>query len=450
MKVLGRTTRILLAGLVIGVFLAILGGALTIPFFYESPSLLYRFGIERALLRAGKMAGLAAAVLLLFQLVTAAGVKPLDRLFSLPGLYRIHRISAWAIALLVLLHPILVFAPDGMVVIPLESRYWPEWAGVALLLLIIAQVVIGKWRRFFFKRYQRWRTAHRIAGAAAIALMMTHVLSVSETFQQGSLPRTLVLCAAGIMASFWLWVRVRGLLTRVPFTVARIETAGKDAATLTLEQAARSQLTFLPGQFAFLSVRNKRLSREPHPFSIASSPLRLQRLQFTIRACGDWTSRISRLQVGDRVHLRGPYGRFSHLHVPAGGDVVMIAGGIGITPMLSMLRFMRDAGEQRRVLLLWSNRTHAHVFAEEELAGLGRELTGFKWVPVFTRTQSRESRGAAAGRIDRTKLEDLLRDHGRNADVFLCGPPAMMRQIRKDLRAIGFPAKKIHTESFGF
>ena len=149
----------------------------------------------------------------------------------------------------------------------------------------------------------------------------------------------------------------------------------------------------------------------------------------------------------DAAFIQGPYGRFSHLFLPADREIIMIAGGIGITPMLSMLRYMSDHGDRRRVTLLWSNRTREHLFGRDELEAIGQKLTGFKWVPIFTRE---ESEGDRIRRIDRNTLEMLLSDCGREAAIFLCGPPGMVAQIRPALNRIGFTRKSIHTEAFGF
>ena len=110
----------------------ILAGALTIPFAFESPSMWYKFGIEKTSCVLAR-AGLTAGLLILLQLPLAGRLKILDRIFSLPGLIRQHRIHAWAIAMLALIHPLCVLLPEGTLLVPLEMRYWPEWVGVGLL-----------------------------------------------------------------------------------------------------------------------------------------------------------------------------------------------------------------------------------------------------------------------------------------------------------------------------
>jgi predicted ferric reductase len=213
-----------------------------------------------------------------------------------------------------------------------------------------------------------------------------------------------------------------------------------------LELEGRHPQHFIPGQFGFLSFDSKHISSEPHPFTLSSTPSRPDNLQVIIRRCGDWTRRAHLLQKSDRAYIQGPFGRFGHLFFPSGRDIIMIAGGIGITPMLSMLRYMYDADDQRRILLIWSNQTPHHLFNETELTLMKQKLTGFKWIPIFTREDSNVGH---FGRLDRDKLQCLLNTCERSNLVFLCGPPQMIHSVRCDLKALGFPNKLIQFESFG-
>ena len=124
----------------------------------------------------------------------------------------------------------------------------------------------------------------------------------------------------------------------------------------------------------------------------------------------------------------------------------MIAGGIGITPMLSMLRFMADHGDPRPVTLIWSNRSKKNVVFADEMDALAAKLTDLRMIPIFTRDA--ES-GKRSGRLDRTSLETMLSGCSRRSAIFVCGPPQMMRQVYTDLKTIGFPARSIFTEAFG-
>ncbi len=427
---------------------AMLAGALSIPFMFESPSMWYKFGTAKISLRAGKMIGLAAGLLILLQLPLAGRLNVLDRIFSLPGLIRQHRWHGWLIVGLALAHPLCVLLPEGRLTVPLDMRYWPEWTGVILLVLLLGQWAAAQWRQPLGIAVHRWLPGHRVVGAITAILLIVHVLYVSETFTDNWPPRLAVLIAAGAYALLWLWVRSAWLRARrKPHRITRVEPIGRDCVCVEMEPRGGAFGDYLPGQFAFVSFVGQSISREPHPFTLASSPSRTGTIQVAIRTCGDWTRQVETLTPGDRAYLLGPFGRFSHLFVDAGRELVFIAGGIGITPMLSMLRHMADHGDTRPVTLIWSNRTPAHLVFAEELERLAAKLTGLRHIPIFTQSTAA---GEAAGRLNRTALKNLLSETSRSSAVFLCGPPSMMRTLNTALKRIGFPQRSIFTEPFSW
>jgi len=445
--ILSPGIRYFLIASIIFLILLLTAGALSIPFLFESPSMWYKIGIDKGLLRAGKMLGIFAGTLLLLQLPLAGRLKLLDRLFALPGLVRQHRYHAWIIALMALLHPLCVSIPEDRLLIPLEMRYWPEWIGVALLSLIVLQFVASHWRKRLKITFHTWLRCHRVAGLLAAALVIIHVLYVSETFETEGLPRTAVLIAAGLSLLVFLWIRTGWLWRSRSYTVARVDRMGADCTCVELTPTDPAVFGYAPGQFAFVSFRSKHVSREPHPFTLSSTPSRPGMLQFTIRASGDWTRTVEHLSKGDQARIQGPFGRFGHLFTTPDREMIMIAGGIGITPMLSMLRFMADHRDPRPVTLIWANRSPERVVYVDEMDALSDRLTGLRQVNIYTLDTKT---GKRAKRLDREALKQLVAHNSRDSAVFICGPLKMMIQVKADLKALGFPPRSIFTEMFGF
>ena len=442
---MGRRLR---AGFLIGLILALLVAALSIPFIFESPSIQYKFGFDKTLLRTGKLMGMVAAVLLFVQLLLSARLKMLDRIFGLLRIYAFHRINGVLIAVLALLHPVFFLGREGFALPPLKLEYWPEGAGILLVVLICIQTAGSLWRRPLKIAYDRWRRYHRYTGGAIILLLILHILFVSETFETGVPRYALLGVAAGSLLIFTFAKLNRQLATRKKYRIDEVVVENSQVVTLVLSpESAAGGLRYLPGQFGFLTPYSEQLSRETHPFTISSAPVRPDRLTFTIKASGDWTAGVRHLQPGDGITLEGPFGRFSHLFCRSDQPLVLIAAGIGITPMLSMLRYMRATGDERRVWLLWSNRTRQDLVCKAELIRLARELTGLTVVHTFT---GEKNAGHAHGRFDRQTLATLLKAADRRAAVFICGPPRMMAQAARHVRALGFRRSAIHTEPFGF
>lgn len=183
---LGRGLRIFA---IVSLLIFVVGGALSIPFVYESQTLWYKFGADKILLRAGKMAGLLAAILLFVQLLLGARGKILDDLFGVAALMMWHRVNGVLVLILALCHVTLVLVPEGITNLPIGLKFWPEMVGAALLLIILSMVVSSHLRQQLGFAYTRWRTFHRLLGYSALALIGVHVFFVSESFEH-VVPRT--------------------------------------------------------------------------------------------------------------------------------------------------------------------------------------------------------------------------------------------------------------------
>lgn len=427
------------------VFILLLAGTAAIPFLYESPSMYYKFGMAKTLLRSGKMVGCLAAVLIFLSPVFVVRLKLMDTLFGQDRLWQFHKYNGLVLICLVLAHPILILWSERFSFFPFEKRYWPEFLGIALLLVLFLTLIFSWFKRQIGLGWNQWFIAHRIIAPLIFLGVSIHVLNVSKPFGTG-LPK-MALISAAVLAFLFTgikWARSLGFFKQL-YWVSDINRGGQDAWVLTAKPDNRVSFDYMPGQFAYLSVRANGLPKEAHPFTIASSPTLDNKLQFVIRDCGDFTHKIKNIVKGDQLFIEGPYGRFSHLLLKKRSDLILIAGGIGITPMLSMLRYMADKGDNRKVILIWSNQTRDHLIFESELKSMQEKMKGLKIHTIFTRQKEAHSK---FNRIDKQSLESMLTDVKADADLFLCGPPAMIMDVKTMLKTIKFPLSRVYTESF--
>jgi predicted ferric reductase len=140
-----------------------------------------------------------------------------------------------------------------------------------------------------------------------------------------------------------------------------------------LEPEGHTGFRFQPGQFAWLSLWNGPFGMREHPFSFSSSAERQGEMTMTIRELGDFTATVKEVQPGQRAYLDGPYGAFSVDRHRSPG-YVFIAGGAGITPVISMLRTLADRGNDQPLLLIYANMAWEDVIFREELEELKRRL----------------------------------------------------------------------------
>lgn len=186
-----RLTRLVLLGLLLGAA----GTAIALPFAYESTTMWYKIGLDKTLLRAGKICGLLTVTLICAQSII--GLKPnvLVQTFGAPPLLRWHRRGAALIVLLAVLHVLLILVPEGLNNLPIGYKFWPEMIGGGLLTILFIQAGYSWARERWRLAYQRWRTIHRYLAWCILLLAPAHLLFVSETFSQ-TVPR---LWVAGVV-----------------------------------------------------------------------------------------------------------------------------------------------------------------------------------------------------------------------------------------------------------
>lgn len=184
------------------IFIGFLAGALSIPFYFETMTLWYKTGADKAMLRGGQLAGMLTMVLLLLQIILAVRGQYLEKLFGTTIMTRLHRTNGIAILLSAVCHVILVLAPEGLANLPIGKKYWPELIGVVLLLIVSFIVVTSYFRQRLRIKYKLWRTIHKSLGYLVIILLLGHVLFVSESFEHVQLRAFLIF----LFGALSLWI----------------------------------------------------------------------------------------------------------------------------------------------------------------------------------------------------------------------------------------------------
>jgi NAD(P)H-flavin reductase len=207
------------------------------------------------------------------------------------------------------------------------------------------------------------------------------------------------------------------------------------------------------GQYASIRIMRPDGWSEPHPFTISGAP-EDPFVRLTIKKEGRFTSAIPDLKPGAPVKCMGPLGAFCK-DIDAKPFIVMIAGGVGITPFLSVLRHFSNIKAGNRVTLIWVNKTMEDVFSTDEISEMTRALN-FTVVHCLSREEDvrRHARQEYPGVIyEKGRLsEDILRRYGVSggASVYLCGPPPMMDSALNDLQKVGVDPSTVDREKFSW
>ena len=165
----------------------------------------------------------------------------------------------------------------------------------------------------------------------------------------------------------------------------------------------------------------------------------------SIRKLGDFTNEIGNVPVGQRIYLDGPYGAFT-IGNPADMHV-LIAGGVGITPMMSMIRTLADRGDKRPVVLVYGSKNWESITFRDELEALKARLN-LTIVHVLSKPPVgwKGEQGFITAEMFKRHLPPPYADH----EYFICGPGMMMDAIETVLGELGVPLSKYHSERYSF
>ncbi|MEO6021557.1 MAG: 2Fe-2S iron-sulfur cluster-binding protein [Burkholderiales bacterium] len=237
---------------------------------------------------------------------------------------------------------------------------------------------------------------------------------------------------------------------RIRVRCVRVTPETQDVKSFTFVTGPARIFTFKPGQFITLDVPiDGKIVRRS--FSISSSPSRPHSLTITVKV--NETGTVSKwlhqnMTPGLELDIAGPNGRFSCFYGPA-EKLLLIAAGSGITPLMSMLRWLSDTAAPVDVILINNVRTPHDIIFERELYLLSTELGDrFRLAIVPTRVPSGQAWNGPAGHFSESLLRYFAPDF-LEREVYLCGPAGYMEAVRDQLERAGFPAHRFHHESFG-
>ncbi|WP_027499834.1 ferredoxin reductase family protein [Rhodococcus sp. UNC363MFTsu5.1] len=369
--------------------------------------------------------------------------------FGEDALVQFHWQVSYVALAFVLAHPILlqVAGIDIVGLLNLAQAPWRARFAVTSTVLLLVIIATSIWRRRLRIRYELWQVIHGVAAVVVVAFALTHVLLVGY-YVDNAWKKWLWAVMTVALMSLLLWVRVIRPLMRLrrPWEIARVTPERGDACTVTLQPVGHNGFRFEPGQFGWLMVDRSPFAVTAHPFSFSSSAEERESVQMTIKSLGDFTASVGTLTPGARAYLDGPHGVFTPDR-NEGPGFVLIAGGVGITPMISILRTMADRGDRRPQVLYYASRSEDDITFDEELEELRRRLD-----LTIVHIIERPSAGweGERGFLDRDILARHLPARHQSMQYFICGPAPMLAAVEDALTALGVPAERLHTERFNF
>lgn len=430
-----------------------------ILWFYAAPAVEHFGGVSTTIASVGKLAGLVGFTLYAINLLLSSRMRWLENLFGgLNRVYIAHHITGAIALVFILFHPIFLalryLELQALGSVKDVARFlWPRslnfdgsfsevQQAAAINNGIIAFIgMVGLLLLTFFVKlpYRLWLFTHKFLGVAFLFAGL-HVIYVSSDVKRDVFLRVYFILWTIIGLAAYTYRTLLGniFVRREPFIVESVSVAPGDAITIRMKPKER-RLDFRPGQFLFIRflwVGGDGIIREPHPFSITSVPGE-DGLSVTVKALGDYTRSLKNLQPGTIAEVEGAFGRF----IPARyGDKpqVWIAGGIGITPFLSIARGMKP--DHPPVDMFYSVVTREELLDQKVLSELVPQA--FKQFHYHTFIND-EQNGFLSAQYVADQIGGL-----DGKEIFICGPPPMMKALKSQLKAMGIAKSRIHSEEF--
>ena len=398
-----------------------------------------------ALASVGRITGLLGAYLLLVQVLLLVRLPPLERLVGFDRLTVWHRRNGKLCISLVLAHVVFItlgYALTDRLSVSQEAwtllRSYPGMVeatiGTAFLILVVLSSLIVVRCRL---RYEAWYLVH-LTAYAGIVLGWFHQIPTGNELVTN--PRAAAYWTALYLASLALLVLFRFAqpLLRAwwhRLRVAEVTVEGPNVVSLRITGRHLDRLGAQAGQFFLWRFLTRDRWWEAHPFSLSAAPDG-KSLRITVKQVGDFTRSLGALPVGTPVVTEGPFGVFTDA-VRKRESVLLIAGGIGITPIRALVEEMEGD-----IVLIHRVMREEDLIFRDELEALAR-ARGIRLCPVV-------GDHAIPGNehlLSAEHLHRLISDLPKR-EVYLCGPPAMAHHIEQQVRQAGVPSRSIHVERF--
>ncbi|KHD72248.1 ferredoxin reductase family protein [Actinoplanes utahensis] len=407
-----------------------------------------------AITAIGRLTGLYASDLLLLQVLLMARIPLVERAFGQDRLARWHRLTGFTSFWLMTLHIVTItvgYAAGANALTTLWDLIWTypgmllAAAGTLALVMAVVTSVRAARRKL---RYESWHLLHLYA-YLGVGLALPHQIWAGADFTGTAWARaywwTLYLAAAGAVLAYRIGLPVwRNRRHRL--TVSRVVPEGPGLTSVYLTGERLAELPVRAGQFFHWRFLNGPGWTRSNPFSLSATPGG-DELRITVKSQGDGSSRVAALRPGTRVFAEGPYGKLTGESY-AGEPVVLMACGIGITPLLSLLGELpyRD-GE---ATLIYRAR------GEEDLAFRGELdwLASRRGVRVVPLTGPRAGRASwlPSSLATHGDVEALRRvaPHIAASRVYICGPEEWAGAARAAALDAGVRPERVHTELFAW
>jgi len=360
--------------------------------------------------------------------------------FGLDRAYRIHRRTGIIAFILMLTHVGVVTVRAAVLSLTEVVALWLDMGDKALVLgrfAFLGFFVIILITLFVKMPYELLKKSHQTLGLFLfLGGLHAYLIPSDMAVNQPLRWYVMSLTAIGVASYVWRTLLKPWLVPRQRFIITAVRKLNSNITEITMKPKSKNHFIFTPGQFNFYKFIQPGFPPEDHPFSITAGAHETN-LRLSAKALGDFTTRLPELKKGAQAIIQGPYGGFTYQR--GSPRQIWIAGGIGITPFMSMARTLRYAAGENTfaVDLFYSVESKQEAVYFKELQAIAREQAKFN-VYLWVTGQNRFITAQAIS--EEVSLE--------GKDIFICGPPGMIETLTKQFKALKIPGRHIHSERF--
>jgi len=423
------------------IFIIILLALIPIIRWFLMESMSFRFfDLNSTTTSFGQITGLLGMILFSLNLILSNRSRFFDRMFGgLHHFYNYHKQLGMLSFCMILFHPLLLMVKylttsvysAAMFLLP--GTNFAVTLGIIALLLMIVLLVITIYTKI---KYHIWRFSHKFM-VVVFVFAIIHTMLISSDISNDMFLRYYILIFAFIGLTLGAY---RSFFRKIfnkdfEFKVVKVIILNNNVAEIEIEPLNK-KMEFRSGQFIFIRFVGVGISSEPHPFSIASFTGD-DNLKIVIKSLGDYTSTINRLTPGMLAEVEGPFGSFYENNNSTKKEI-WIAGGVGITPFLSMARSIGNINHNIDLYYCLKNPNEAVLL--KELNAISLSNSKFRVLPWYSDTQ-----GYISGEVIEKGSNGL-----GNTDIYICGPLSFMKILYSQFINKGVDKNDIHFEEFNF
>ncbi len=383
----------------------------------------------------GKWAGVIGFSLLSFLIFSGDTARYWDKYLGLDRIIKFQRKFSYFVATFVILHPLFFIISKKTVldfIIP-NFSYLPLALGIISFYVFIAVMISSS----IYKRisYSKWQYIHVITYLLYFAALYHAINWGSDA--DDLMPLYIVITIFVIIGTIYRTIYKIKKLNSGKFTISEVKMETHDSFTISIK--SEKPFNFAAGQFCFLRL-NKNSLHARHPFTISSAPGE-EILKFTIKQAGRFTETAKNLTAGEEILIDGPFGKF----IPkTEKNLVFIAGGVGITPFMSIIKDHINKNSNQKIILIYGSRTEQDIIFKNEIDSVNKEW--FNKVYVLS-NENQDSAQYERGYLTKEIMTKYVKDISSSL-YYICGPEIMKTGAKKILAELGVENKNVFVENF--